>query len=63
MKEWVAKNIDFEINVFDETSPGFTDILGDYSVTAAPTLILFKDGEEVFRGNEETEVADFLKTL
>lgn len=63
MKTWVADNIDFEIDVFDETSPGFTDILGDYSVTHAPTLILFdEDGKELFRGGEGSEVADFLKT-
>ncbi len=61
MKTWVAEKADFDVDVFDETSPGFTDILGDYSVTHAPTLILFDGDEEVFRGNEVTEIEDFLK--
>lgn len=63
MKAWVAGNINFDIRIVDETAPDFKDLLAKYNVTAAPTLILEQDGKEIFRGNEEYEVEDFLKTL
>ncbi len=62
MKAWVADNIDFDVLVVDETHPEFTALLAKYSVTAAPTLILEENGEEVFRGQEDYEVEDFLKS-
>lgn len=60
VKKWVAKNMP-ETSVFDEQAPGFSDVLAEYSVTAAPTLILFDNDEnEIFRGNEVSEFEDFL---
>ena len=63
IKTWVTDNITFDVLVVDETHPEFTDLLRKYSVTNAPTLIIEKDGEEVFRGNEDYEIEYFLKSL
>lgn len=63
MKAWVADNITFDVRIVDETAPDFGDLLAKYNVTAAPTLIIEQDGKEIFRGNEDYEIEDFLKTL
>jgi len=63
MKAWVADNINFDVLIVDENHPEFTDLLGKYSVTTAPTLILEENGTEVFRGSEDYEVDEFLKSL
>lgn len=63
MKAWVADNITFDVLVVDENHPEFTDLLVKYNVTAAPTFIIEKNGEEIFRGSESYEIEDFLKSL
>lgn len=63
MKAWVADNIDFDVRVVDDMAPDFADVIGKYSVTAAPTFIIEEDGKEVFRGSESYEIEDFLKSL
>jgi glutaredoxin len=63
MKAWVSDNIKFDVRIVDETAPDFGDLLRKYGVTAAPTLIIEKDGKELFRGNEDYEVEEFLKNF
>ncbi len=63
IKAWIADNIDFDVLVVDETHPEFTDLLAKYSLTTAPTFIIEKNGEEVFRGDEDYEIEEFLKSL
>ncbi len=60
VKEFVKNEISFEGEIMDETHPNFSDTLGKYGVTAAPTMIILKEGNEVFRGNEVSEIQDFL---
>lgn len=62
MKQWVADNIDFDVRVVNDMDPDFGDLVAKYSLTAAPTFIIEKDGTEVFRGSETYEIEDFLKT-
>lgn len=62
VKDFVSNNIKFDGEIIDETHPNFTELLGQYSVTAAPTMIITDDkGSEIFRGNEVSEIEDFLK--
>jgi thioredoxin-related protein len=64
VKDYVAKNIKFKGEILDETNPNFANVLGEYGVTAAPTMIILdEDGEELFRGNETSEIEDFLKEV
>lgn len=61
-KAFVAEHVKFPVEILNETMPNFTDKIGEYGVTNAPTLIVFDDeGSEVFRGSEVYEVEDFLK--
>ncbi len=63
MKTWVADNVKFDVLIIDETHPEFADLLQTYNVTTAPTFIIEENGEEVFRGNDDYEIEDFLKNL
>jgi len=64
MKKFVSKNLaGFSGEILDETAPNFMAEVQKYGVIAAPVLLIFKDGKEVFRGSEIYEVEDFLKTI
>lgn len=63
LKAWVAENINFEVRVVDDMAPDFGDLVAKYSLTAAPTFIIEEDGKEVFRGSEDYEIEEFLKSL
>jgi len=61
-KAFVAERVHFPVEILNETMPQFSDKIGEYGVTNAPTLIVFDDeGKEIFRGSEVYEVEDFLK--
>ncbi len=62
-KEFVADNVSFDGVILDETLPDFHDKIGEYNVANAPTIIIFEDGKEIFRGSEVYELEGFLKTL
>ncbi len=62
-KEFVAENVKFEGTILDETQPDFHDKIGEYNVANAPTIIVFEDGKEIFRGSEVYELEGFLKAL
>jgi hypothetical protein len=62
LKAWVADNVKFDVLIVDEMHPEFTDLLQKYNVTAAPTFLIEENGEEVFHGNDDYEIEDFLKT-
>ncbi len=71
MKEFVRENLQPALKlrstgavsgeILDETKPNFMEQVQKYGVTVAPVLLIFKDGEEIFRGSEIYEVEDFLK--
>ena len=62
IKKFVEENLrDFDVEMLDETVPHFMDEATKFGVTAAPLLIIFENGEEVFRGSEVSEIQDFLK--
>ncbi len=65
-KNFVFENVKFEGKILNEQSPDFTEMFTKFGVTMAPTFIVFEDeslSKELFRCNEEYELADYLKTL
>ena len=62
-KKFVADHVTFEGTVLNETMPEFGDRIAEYEVSNAPTIIIFDEGREVFRGSETYELEAFLKTL
>jgi len=61
MKEFVANEVSFEGEQIDNNSPDFMEKAGELKVDSAPTLIIYDDGDnEVFRGNEVSQVQEFL---
>ncbi len=59
-KSFVSKNINFKGKILDETMPEFSEKIQELNVTAAPTIIIFEDGKEVFRASETYELEGFL---
>jgi len=62
IKAWIADNIKFDVRLVDDMAPDFGDVVAKYGVTAAPYFIIEEDGKEIFRGQEDYEIEDFLKT-
>ena len=62
-KQFVADNVSFDGVILDETMSGFHDKIAEYSVSNAPTIIIFEEDKEVFRGSETYELEEFLKSL
>ncbi|MBT3348776.1 hypothetical protein HN954_01605 [bacterium] len=61
-KKFVEETLqEFDGEMLDETMPHFMDEAAKFGVTAAPLLIIFENGNEVFRGSEISEIQDFLK--
>ena len=61
LKNFVAEKIKFPGELIDETAPDFLERAQKFSVTVAPTLIIFDDAEkEIFRGGEIGELTEFL---
>ncbi|MFH0834116.1 MAG: hypothetical protein V2A63_01865 [Patescibacteria group bacterium] len=61
VKNFVAEKITFPGEVLDERVAGFGVRAVQFSVEAAPTLIVFDDSDqEIFRGNEVQEIEEFL---
>jgi len=62
IKEYVKQNVKFAGEIMDETNPNFAKLIEEHEVQAAPTFIVWIDnGMEHFRGNEITEIEEFLK--
>ena len=63
VKEFVQQEIPFPGEILDETSADFHNTLEKFGVSVAPTLIVLGDqNEEIFRGNEVSEIRDFLNS-
>jgi len=61
VKNFVAEKINFPGETLDNDSPNFAEKASEFKVDSAPTLIVLDDAEnEIFRGNEASEIADFL---
>lgn len=61
VKQFVVSNITFAGELVDNTRPDFMALAGEHGVSVAPTFIVFENGNEVFRGNEASEIDSFLK--
>ncbi len=61
-KKFVTDNVSFEGKILNETMEEFGDLIADYDVSNAPTIIIFDDGREVFRGSETYELEGFLNS-
>lgn len=61
VKSFVAEKINFEGEILDNSTPDFATQIQKFGVQNAPTLIIFDDSEkEIFRGNEVSEIENFL---
>ena len=61
VKAFVAEKVDFPGEILDNNSPDFGTKAVELGVEAAPTMIIFGDSDqEIFRGNEVSEIEDFL---
>lgn len=63
IKKFVSEKVILPGRILNETMPDFGDLIGEHGVSAAPTMIVFEKGQEVFRGNEISEIEDFIKCL
>jgi hypothetical protein len=61
VKQFVAANVTFPGETVDNTRSDFMELAGQHGVSVAPTFIVFDNGNEVFRGNEASEIDSFLK--
>ena len=59
-KSFVEDNVSFEGKIIDETTPGFTDKISELGVANAPTIVVYQNEKEIFRGSETYELEDFL---
>lgn len=61
-KEYVSENADFEGEMIDENSEEFMAKAQELNVTAAPTIIIFEDEDEIFRTSDTSELDSFLSS-
>lgn len=63
-KIFVSQNVELPGKILDETMPEFSEKIGAFGVTNAPTIIFLDDqDQEVFRSSETYEITDYLKTI
>jgi len=62
-KSFITQNVKFEGEIWDETKPNFMEKISEHDVTAAPTILIFDNGEEVFRTSEIYDLGEFLKSV
>ncbi len=63
VKTFVADSVPFVGDILDETTPDFMSQAGEYGITAAPVFLVFDDADqEVFRGEEVSQIQDFLSS-
>jgi zona occludens toxin (predicted ATPase) len=60
-KEFVSQKISFSVEILDETMDGFLQKAAEYSITSAPTIIIFDETQEIFRTSEQSDLDAFLK--
>ena len=60
-KAFVADNVPFEGQIYDETCPEFMDLVQKWNATAAPVMIILDGDTEVFRTSDMAALADFLE--
>jgi len=60
VKKFVKNNIIFNWDILNNTNHDFMEKAQKYWVSQAPTFIIFDWGNEIFRGNEVSEIEDFL---
>ena len=62
IKEYVLSSCPISGQIVDNTSPDFGILASTFSVSIAPTFLVFDDNRsEVFRGNEVYEIESFFK--
>lgn len=59
-KAVVADKVTNEGRVLNELDPDFGELAAQHNVTAAPTIIFFDEGGEVFRTSDLSELDSFL---
>lgn len=60
-KEFVAENVEFEGVILNEKSPNFMDNIKQFGVSNAPTIVILKGTEEIFRTDDVSQLQDFLE--
>lgn len=63
VKQFIAEKVSFEGQTIDNTHPEFMNLAQKFGVTQAPTFILLEQNQELFRGTENYEIQDYLKTV
>ncbi|PCI25459.1 hypothetical protein COB57_01940 [Candidatus Peregrinibacteria bacterium] len=63
VKEFITNNISFPGEILDNNSSDFMKQAATYDITQAPTLIIRKDNNEIFRGSEIPEIQSFLSSI
>lgn len=62
-KRIVSEKISFEGKTVDQTFPEFGSLVQKHQISAAPTLIIFEDDQEIFRTSEEYDLEQFLANM
>ncbi len=60
-RETVKTSIDFEGDILDEKQENFIEMITKYSVSAAPTIIIFDQDKEVFRTDDEYDLITYIQ--
>ena len=61
-KEFIAENIDFDGEIINEQNSNFMDNVKIFGVSNAPTIVILENEKEVFRADDISQLAEFLKT-